>query len=360
MASHLSARLPLEIFNLIISFTSDTGTLCSLVRCCRAFVVSAEVQLYGTLRFVPGLKAIQLARVLVRCRRRASHVFSISAELVERDLQPSLFPAGVKLIIQAIVGCPNLESLSVSWRSWRVNWPARLLLPNTFQLHRFVSWFQWDQSICDFLETQSSLKELNIVRPVQPRDAAPEPEPHLADYALPFLSTFMGRLAQALVILPGRPITSLTLYGPVTLSGLEPALPVLVQSSARIEYLSLQAEELSANLLTLLSAYIPTLIYLEIRIVRSAMVAYSNLTSESVCQAMSLLPNMKYFRLRLWCPQLFKEMWFDAQRDVALDWKEYCPTLCKIVFESSSHGKVIEWTFDDEAMDWVCSLDEDE
>ncbi|KAH7344813.1 hypothetical protein B0J17DRAFT_16129 [Rhizoctonia solani] len=273
-ASHLSARLPVEIFNLVISFTSDTSTLCSLTRCCRAFAVSTEPHLYATLKFVPGRKAIQLARVLVQCKRKASFVLGVSAELVERDMQPSLFPAGVKLIIQAIVGCPNLESLSVSWRSWKVNWPARLLLPNTFQLHRFVSWFQWDQIICDFLETQPSLKELVIVRPVRPRDAAPEPEPHLTDCALPFISTFMGRLTQALVILPGRPITSLTLYGPVTLSALETALPVLVQSSAQIEYLSLQAGELSANLFTLLGAYIPSLTGLEIRIVRSEMVCF--------------------------------------------------------------------------------------
>ncbi|KAJ1311251.1 hypothetical protein OPQ81_009749 [Rhizoctonia solani] len=254
MASHLSARLPLEIFNLVISFTSDTNTLCSLARCCRAFATSTEPYLYATLKFTPGLRAIQLARVLVRCSRKASHVLSIAAELVERDLQP-FFPAGC-----------------------------------------------------------------------------------------------LGGL--------GGPVTSLTLYGQVTPSQLEATLPVLAQTSTRIEYISLQAEELSAKLLTLLSAYIPSLTRLEIRIVRSAMVAYSNLTSESVCQALSLLPNMKYFRLRLWCPQLFYDLWFHAQREVALDWREYCPSLSKVVFESSSHGKAYEWSFDEEAMDWVCSMDE--
>ncbi|CAE6395752.1 unnamed protein product [Rhizoctonia solani] len=359
-ASLLSAHFPLELFNLIISFTSDAGTLCSLVRCCRAFAVSTELHLYMTLKFAPGLKSIQLARTLVRCRRKSSYVLGISAELVERDLQPLLLPAGIKLIIQAIVGCPNVESLSLSWGSWRVNWPARLLCPNAFRLRRFVSWFQWDQAICDFLKTQPSLNVLVTVRPVQPRSLAPDPEPQLADYALPSLSTFTGRLAQAVAVLPGRPVTSLTLYGSVSLPELESALPVLAQTCARIESLSLQTGELSSKLLTLLGAYIPTLTRLELRIVRSAMVAYSNLTSESVCQAMSLLPDMTYFRLRLRCPQLFQDLWFHTQRDVVLDWKDFCPNLSEVAFESSSDDKLMVWTFDEEAMDWGCSLDEDE
>ncbi|KAF8680537.1 hypothetical protein RHS04_04423 [Rhizoctonia solani] len=359
IASPPSAHFPLEIFSVIISFTSDPGTLCSLARCCRAFTRSAEFYLYDTLKFAPGLKAIQLARALVRSSRRSSYVRDASVELIENAIQPILLPAGIKLIIRAIVGCPNLGSLSLSWGSWRVNWPARLLWPNTFQLHRFVSWFQWDQTICDFLKTQSSLNVLVTVRPVQLRGVAPEPEPHLANYALPFLSSFTGRLAQAVSVLPGRPVTSLALNGSVSLSEFESALPVLAQTSAQIESLALQTGELSSKLFTLLGAHIPTLTRLELRIVRPAMVAYSNLTSESVCQAMSLLPGMRHFGLRLRCPQLFGALWFHTQRDVVLDWKEHCPNLCEVTFESSSDDKVMEWAFDEEAMDWGCSLDED-
>ncbi|KAF8761214.1 hypothetical protein RHS01_00820 [Rhizoctonia solani] len=267
IASPPSAHFPLEIFSVIISFTSDPGTLCSLARCCRAFTRSAEFYLYDTLKFAPGLKAIQLARALVRSSRRSSYVRDASVELIENAIQPILLPAGIKLIIRAIVGCPNLGSLSLSWGSWRVNWPARLLWPNTFQLHRFVSWFQWDQTICDFLKTQSSLNVLVTVRPVQLRGVAPEPEPHLADYALPFLSSFTGRLAQAVSVLPGRPVTSLALNGSVSLSEFESALPVLAQTSAQIESLALQTGELSSRLFTLLGAHIPTLTRLELRIV---------------------------------------------------------------------------------------------
>jgi hypothetical protein len=228
--------------------------------------VSTEPYLYATLKFTPEPKAIQIAHVLIRCRRKSLLVLSISAELVDRDLV--LLPAAVKLVIRAIVGCPNLKSLSISWRPWH-NWAASLLLPNEFQLHQFVSWFQWDQSICDFLRTQPSLKELDIVRPIQ---FTTDNGPHLSEFVLPSLSTFMGRLPQALVVLPGRPITSLGLYGSVTLASLESALPILTQASAQIQSLFLQAQELSANLLTLLSAYMPTLARLELRIVRSATV----------------------------------------------------------------------------------------
>ncbi|KAF8708202.1 hypothetical protein RHS03_04020, partial [Rhizoctonia solani] len=303
IASPPSAHFPLEIFSVIISFTSDPGTLCSLARCCRAFTRSAEFYLYDTLKFAPGLKAIQLARALVRSSRRSSYVRDASVELVENAIQPILLPAGIKLIIRAIVGF--------------------------------------------------------TVRPVQLRGVAPEPEPHLAHYALPFLSSFTGRLAQAVSVLPGRPVTSLALNGSVSLSEFESALPVLAQTSAQIESLALQTGELSSRLFTLLGAHIPTLTRLELRIVRPAMVAYSNLTSESVCQAMSLLPGMRHFGLRLRCPQLFGALWFHTQRDVVLDWKEHCPNLCEVTFESSSDDKVMEWAFDEEAMDWGCSLDED-
>jgi hypothetical protein len=70
------------------------------------------------------------------------------------------------------------------------------------------------------------------------------------------------------------------------------------------------------------------------------------------------MTRLNYFWLRLRCPQLFHEPYFDTQRDVILEWKNHCPTLNKIVFESSNENKAPEWTFDEEAMDWMCSLDE--
>lgn len=73
---------------------------------------------------------------------------------------------------------------------------------------------------------------------------------------------------------------------------------------------------------------------------------------------MSTLSRLTYFRLRLWCPMLFRVPSFHSQRDVVLDWRHHCPSLNKIVFESSNETKVPEWTFDEEAMDWVCSVDE--
>lgn len=82
----------------------------------------------------------------------------------------------------------------------------------------------------------------------------------------------MGRLPQALVVLPGRPVTSLVLYGSVTLFDLQRALPILTQASAQIQSLSLQAGELSAGLLLLISRYMPALTRLELRLVRKAMV----------------------------------------------------------------------------------------
>ncbi|KAG8727246.1 hypothetical protein FRC12_022675 [Ceratobasidium sp. 428] len=88
------------------------------------------------------------------------------------------------------------------------------------------------------------------------------------------------------------------------------------------------------------------------------MVAYSDLTSESLRQAMGLMTHLCYFRLRLRCPYLFKDPFYHTQRDVILEWKYHCPSLRKVVFESSSENKTPEWTFDEEAMDWMCSLDE--
>lgn len=73
---------------------------------------------------------------------------------------------------------------------------------------------------------------------------------------------------------------------------------------------------------------------------------------------MSLLTRLRCFALRLRCPQLFYEPYFDTQRDVILDWQSYCPTLTKVIFESSGENKAPEWTYDKKAMDWMCSLDE--
>lgn len=346
------AVLPPEILGIIISFVFDTGTLNSLSRACRAFAVSAEPYLYATLRFEPGPQAIQLARTLIRSRRKSRLVRSIVTSLNDREFP--LLPATAKLIVRAIVGCPNLKNLSVSW-GLKFNWATQLMVPNKFQLQQFNTILQWDPSVGDFLETQPSLKELGIVQPAR---LAVQSQARLSDCALPFLSTFMGRLSQALAVVPGRPVTSLVLHGSITLRSLESALPILAQASAQIESLSLQAEELSSSLLTILSAYIPTLTRLELRIVRSAMVAYSNLTSKSVCQALSLMSCLSHFRLRLRCPQLFLDPFFHVQRDVVLDWGCYCPSLKKVVFDSSSEVKAPEWTYDEEAMDWMCSLDE--
>ncbi|KAG8703456.1 hypothetical protein FRC08_002832 [Ceratobasidium sp. 394] len=233
------------------------------------------------------------------------------------------------------------------------------MLSNVFQLYHFTTWFQWDQTVCRFLERQPLIQELKIVRPGPDHPWGASVEPYLPSFALPRLTSFEGRLAQALTVVPGRPVSSLTLYGAVTLAHLEAALPMLAQSTASLESFSLQAGELSSELLTLVNAYLPNITRFELRIVRHSMVAYSNLTSESLCKAMSLMVHLDYFRLRLRCPQLFGESYYHAQRDVILDWKHYCPSLRKVVFESSSEDKTPEWTFDEEAMDWMCSLDEE-
>lgn len=247
----------------------DTTTLCSLALTSRALALAAEPRLYASLKLTHNASSLKLARTLIQNSRKSQFVFVIVAEIF--DVEFVLLPAGMKLVLQAIVGCPNLNSLSTSWRP-NQKWVTRLLLFNRFQLYRFVSWFQWDEGVCRFLETQHSLVELEIVRPGPVVPLGDDPGVQLSSFALPRLSRLMGRLPQAAAIVPGRPVSSLSVYGAVTLTNLEAALPMLAQSSVSMDTLSLQTGELSSTLLTLLSAYLPSISFLEIRIVRHSMV----------------------------------------------------------------------------------------
>lgn len=264
------ARLPTELSDLIISNVSDTATLHSLTLSCRAFALTAEPRLYASLKLTTKASSLKLARTLVQSPRKSLFVFDIVAELF--DIEFVVLPAGMKLVLQAIVGCPNLSSLSTSWRPSH-KWVFGFLLSSRFQLYRFVSWFQWDEGVCRFLETQPSLVELVIVRPGPAvLLLGGDPGVQLSHSALPRLSSLKSRLPQAAAIVPGRPVSSLSIYGAVTLTNLESALPMLAQSSVQMDYLSLQTGELSSTLLTLLSAYLPSISSLEIRVVRNSMV----------------------------------------------------------------------------------------
>ena len=247
----------------------NTTTLRALTLASRALALAAEPRLYASLKFTHNASSLKLARTLVQSPRKSLLVFIIVAELF--DVELALLPAGTKLCLQAIVGCSNLTSLSTSWRP-NQKWVTRLLGLNRFQLYRFVSWFQWDEGVCRFLETQYSLVELEIVRPGADFSLADDPGAQLSRSALPRLSKLMGRLPQAAAIVPGRPVSSLSVYGAVTLTNLEVALPMLAQTSVPMDTLSLQTGELSSTLLTLLSAYLPSISFLEIRIVRHSMV----------------------------------------------------------------------------------------
>ncbi|QRV76598.1 hypothetical protein RhiJN_04613 [Ceratobasidium sp. AG-Ba] len=349
--SHL-AIFPNEMFDIIISHTTDIKTLLSLGQCCRAFALSVNPWLYSSLKFTASPKSIKLARTLTRCPPKAQLVTSIVADLL--DIELILLPAGLKFILAAIVCCPNLASLSVVWR---FQWATGRILTNAFKLYHFTT-FQWNQTVSQFLEMQPCIQDLRIVGPGPNHARGGGHEPSLNPSALPRLSSFEGRLPQALTVVSGRPVSSISLYGAVTLPNLERALPELAKSTVQIESLSLQVDDLSPELFTLVSAYLPRLSRFELRIVRSSTVAYSNLTSKSLCEAMSLLARLEYFRIRLRCPQLFWEHFYHKQRDVILDWACQCPSLKKVVFESSSENKAPEWTFDEEAMDWMCSYDE--
>ncbi|KDQ09056.1 hypothetical protein BOTBODRAFT_191379 [Botryobasidium botryosum FD-172 SS1] len=261
-------RLPNEIISTIFGFVDESRTLVTLAQCCTVFFAESYAWLYrhSLLHDLPSV--IKWCAAIIRHPCAARAVRSLSIRISTRQYiyhNPSLSTSFWRVVARSIRLLINLATMDVSSLGHgKMGMPAwffhacgtkdtlrHITTPNTLSPH-FLAFLARHPSI-----TAWSQGPWDIAKPAATALTQLISEPS----TLPHLAYVSGPDSVVCKIVPGRPVTHVS----VSTSNLEDfvhgQLLSLAQSSAVVKKLDLQAKhgDFTAEHLTAISRYLPQL-----------------------------------------------------------------------------------------------------
>jgi len=172
----------------------------------------------------------------------------------------TVFHSFYRMLATAVANMTEIFSLELF-----IDPKASWILHNTeniiySRLQRFACTFPFDSHVTQFLSKADDLLELEV----HEEEFAPQPPPissTLPRSAIPRLSQFVGSSGVAMDIVPGRPVSNITLLsGDLTPTG----VAALATASAPVEILGVTTSSVPSSLLETITECMPHLMYLRI------------------------------------------------------------------------------------------------
>ncbi|EAU84572.1 hypothetical protein CC1G_00091 [Coprinopsis cinerea okayama7 len=243
------STLPFELLHAIADSVDDRRDLVALARCCSILNAVANRVLYRHISLTANKNPLAVANVLEQNPHLARHVRSF-AIVVPPTFSPPTH--AYSSLANALAHMLNIESLKLTLDpalSWVLPTAPNLAFP---RLRDFTSLFPLDHNTSAFLAKTPALLSLELNHDLTP---ASSPAP-LPASSLPRLQSFAGSSQAAQAIVPGRPVSSISMHsGDLT----EFVLHSLAKSTAAVSFLDATTASLPLPLLETMAIAIPEL-----------------------------------------------------------------------------------------------------
>ncbi|KAF8306791.1 hypothetical protein DL93DRAFT_208002 [Clavulina sp. PMI_390] len=254
---------------------------------------------------------------------RAKRVLScmiLDFDVHQHTLVHSMLKAMSKL--RSLVILPNIPEMD-----FNAGWDA-LLTGCDFQLLEFVTSFDCDRALTNFLITQTGIEKYihSGYTPTQNTNIFHDPS------VLPSLKHFHGNIIDLSIIIPHRPVTHVTVQDGIAAMGLQYVLHPLGSSKGPIEHLSLSfVDPVTSASLSLIQQHTPRLQTLELA-APSARSARSELDWAEGLASFKHLTRLSYEKTATSLAGEVRPLSPAFQKELVAAWSEACPSLRTVEF----------------------------
>jgi hypothetical protein len=241
--------LPFELLDAITNCLDSKRDLAAFSSTSSSLYAVAQRALYRHLSVTASSKSFAVTHVLADSPHLARHVRSFALAVPQSNQVPAEY---YQALSKALLAMHDLESLKLTIGpsfSWVLPGGADHVFP---RLQNFTCLFALDPHVTKFLGKTSGLLHLELGHDLSPDLSITE----MPSSWLPQLASFAGSSQSAQVIVPGRPISSISMHsGDLTAD----VVHTFSKSAAPISYLDATTASLPLPLLEAMAIVLPEL-----------------------------------------------------------------------------------------------------